>query len=65
MTSDLVLVTATLVTALLLIILLALVSRIWEDRTPRSRQKGKHPLHALQSRSVKMEKVGEQENSLA
>ena len=65
MTWDLVLVTATLVTVLLLIILLTLISRIWEDRTPRSAAEGKKSLAALPPRPVKREKVGEQETSLA
>jgi hypothetical protein len=65
MTWDLILVTVTLVTVLLLIILLALVSRIWEDRTPQSREQERKNRPASQSRSVKVEKVGEHENSLA
>lgn len=65
MTWDLMLVTVTLATMLLLIILLALVSRIWKDQTPHSREEERKYRHVLPSRTVKIEKVVEQENSLA
>jgi hypothetical protein len=65
MTWDMMLVTVTLVTVLLLIILLALVSRIWQDGTPPSNGDESQYLHQIKSRPAKVDKVGEQENSLA
>ena len=65
MTWDLVLVTVTLTTALLLIILLALVSRIWKDQTPRKPETDSRHTQALAGRPSKIDKVSAQENSLA
>ena len=65
MTWDMMLITVTLVTVLLLIILLALVSRIWQDGTPPGDEDTSQYLHRIESGPAKVEKVGEQENSLA
>jgi hypothetical protein len=65
MTWDMMLITVTLVTVLLLIILLALVSRIWQDGTPPNNGDESQYLHQIKSGSAKVDKVGEQENSLA
>ena len=65
MTWDMVLVTVTLVTVLLLIILLALVSRIWQDGTPRKPENDAQQPQRLASRSLQIDKVTGQQNSLA
>jgi len=65
MTWDMVLVTVTLLTVLLSIILLALVSRIWEDRTPRKPESESTNARAAASRSAEIDKVNGQENLLA
>jgi hypothetical protein len=62
---DMMLVTVTLVTVLLLIILLTLVSRIWQDGTPVGDEDDSQYLHRSEPGPAKVEKVGEQENSLA
>ncbi|MEX5218028.1 MAG: hypothetical protein AB7G68_14090 [Nitrospiraceae bacterium] len=62
---DMMLVTVTLVTVLLLIILLALVSRIWQDGTKAGDEDDSQCLQQSEIGPAKVEKVGEQENSLA
>jgi hypothetical protein len=65
MTWDMVLVTVTLVTVLLLILLLALISRIWQDGTPRKPENSPQQPQRLASRSLQIDKVTRQENSMA
>jgi hypothetical protein len=65
MTWDMVLVAVTLITVLLLIVLLALISRIWQDETPRRLMRD--PMHERlrTSRPNEIQKVREEERSLA
>ena len=65
MTWDMVLVTVTLVTVLLLIILLALMSRIWQDGTPHKPENTAQQPQRPASRSLQIDKVTGQQNSLA
>jgi hypothetical protein len=65
MTWDMVLVTVTLFTVLLSIVLLVLISRIWQGET--SRKLNRDPQHARlrASRSDEIQKVSGQQGSLA
>jgi hypothetical protein len=65
MTWDMVLVTVTLITALLLILLLALVSLIWQDETPRKLERDPQHERIRASQSHDAKKVSGQESSLA
>jgi hypothetical protein len=65
MTWDMMLVTVALVTVLLSIILLMLVSRIWEDRTPPKSESESTDAQEVTSRSAEIDKVNRQENLLA
>jgi hypothetical protein len=65
MTWDMMLVTATLVTVLLFIILLAVVVRIWQDETPRKPETAGPSARTLAARPSVLAKVTGQESSLA
>jgi hypothetical protein len=60
-----VLVAVTLITVLLLIVLLALISRIWQDETPRKLEHDPKYERLRASRPNEIQKVREEESSLA
>jgi hypothetical protein len=65
MTWDMVVVTVALVTVLLFIILLTMISRIWQDETPQKAKTAGPSGRTLASRPSGIDKVTGQENSLA
>jgi hypothetical protein len=65
MTWDMVLVTVTLFSVLLLMILFVLVSLIWQDQAPRKRENDSRHAQTLASRPPEPDKVSGHESSLA
>ncbi len=65
MTWDMVLVTVTLFSVLLLMILFVLISLIWQDRAPHKREKHSKHAQTLASRPPELEKISRHESSLA